>query len=127
MGVEENEETSCDKSVTMCDNDEQLIPWMPNRSKSPYDGSGDIDNDPRNLVQRKLKPHSQYVSQIHGEKDRTMLSSTLKRIISLLNLKWSLMIKPWYCQQTMENLNINDMNIEWAQVFLFYFAEQSTK
>ena len=41
---------------------------MPNRSKSPYDGSGDIDNDPRSLVKRKPKPHSQYVSQIHGGK-----------------------------------------------------------
>ena len=50
MGVEENEETSWDKSVAMCDNVEQLIPWTPNQSNSLYDGSGDIDNDPRNLV-----------------------------------------------------------------------------
>ena len=62
MGAEENEETNWDKSVAMCDNDEQLIPRTPSLSKSLYDGSGDIDNDPRNLVQRKLKPHSQYVS-----------------------------------------------------------------
>ena len=41
MGVEENEETSLDKSVAIRDNDEQLIPWMPNRSKSLYDRSGD--------------------------------------------------------------------------------------
>ena len=44
MGVEENEETSWDRSVAMCDNDEQLILWTPNQSKSLYDMSGDIDN-----------------------------------------------------------------------------------
>ena len=87
MGIEENEETSWDKSIAMCDNDEQLILRMPNRSKSLYDGSGDVDNDPRSLVQRKPKPHSQYVSQIHGEKDRTMLSPTIRRRISLSNPK----------------------------------------
>ena len=104
----------------MCDNDGQLIPWTPNRSKSLYDKSGGVDNDPRNLVQRKPKPHSQYVSQIHGEKDRTMLSLTLKRRISLSNPKWPLMIKSWYCRQTMQNPNINDMNIERAKVLFIY-------
>ena len=50
MGVQENEETNWDKSVAMCDNDEQLIPRTPSLSKSLYDESGDIDNDPRSLV-----------------------------------------------------------------------------
>ena len=123
MGVEENEETTWDKSVAMCDNDKWLIPWTPNRSKSLYDKNGDIDYDPRNLVQRKPKPHFQYVSQIHGEKDRTMLSPTLRKRISLSNPKWPLMIKLWYCRKTIQNPNINDMNIERAQVYfiLFYF------
>ena len=104
----------------MCDNDEQLIPQTLNRSKSLYDGSGDIDDDLRNLVQRKPKPHSQYVSYIHGEKDRTMLSPTLRRRISLSNRKWLLMIKSWYYQQTMQNPNINDTNIERAQGFFVF-------
>ena len=46
-----------------------------------------------------------------------MLSPTLRRIISLSNPTWPMMIKPWYCRQTMQNPNINDMNIERSQVF----------
>ena len=73
MGVKENGETNWDTNITICDANEQLIPRMPNRSKSLYGGNGDIDNDPVDLVPRKPKPHSQCVAQIHGEKDRTML------------------------------------------------------
>ena len=69
-----NGETSWETSVAMCDNDEQLILRTANQRKSLYDGNGDVGNDPGNLVQRKPKPHSQCVTQIHGEKDRSMLS-----------------------------------------------------
>ena len=62
MDVVENGGTSWDRNVAMCDNDEQLIPRMPNRSKSLYGGNGDIDNDPVDLVPRKPKPHSQCVT-----------------------------------------------------------------
>ena len=50
-----NGETSWETSVAMCDNDEQLILRTANQSKSLYDGNGDVDNDPGNLVQRKPK------------------------------------------------------------------------
>ena len=73
MGVEESGETNWDTTIVICDNDEQLIPRTPNRSKSLYGGNDDIDNDPADLVPRKPKPHSQCVARIHGEKDRTML------------------------------------------------------
>ena len=58
MGVEENGETKWDTNIEICDNDKQLIPRMPNRSKSLYGGNGDINNDPGDLVPRKPKPHS---------------------------------------------------------------------
>ena len=74
MGVEENGETNWDTNIAICDNDEQLILRTTNQSKSLYDGNGDVDNDLGNLVQRKPKPHSQCVTQIHGEKDHSMLS-----------------------------------------------------
>ena len=73
-GLVENGGTSWDRNIAMCDNDEQLISRKENQSKSLYDGNGDVDNDPGNLVQRKPKPHSQCVTQIQGEKDRSMLS-----------------------------------------------------
>ena len=74
-----NGETSWETSVAMCDNDEQLILRTTNQSKSLYDGNGDVDNDSGNLMQRKPKPHSQCVTQIHGKKDRTMLSPDSQR------------------------------------------------
>ena len=52
MGVEENGETNQDTNITICDNDEQLIPRRPNRSNSLYGGNSDIDNDPGDLVLR---------------------------------------------------------------------------
>ena len=83
MSVEENEETSWDKSVAMCDNDEQLIPLTPNRSKSLYDGSGDIDNDLRNLVQRKPKPHSQCLPDPWRKGSYNVLTDSQKKNKSL--------------------------------------------
>ena len=62
MGVKENGETNWDTNITICDANEQLIPRMPNRSKSLYGGNGDIDNDPVDLVPRKPKPHFQCVA-----------------------------------------------------------------
>ena len=74
MSLKENGETNWDTNITICDNDERLIPRTPNRSMSLYGGNGDINNDPGDLVPRKPKPHSQCVAHIHGEKDRPMLS-----------------------------------------------------
>ena len=76
--VEESREKRWDTSVAMCDDDEPLIPRIPN---------GDMDNDPGHLVQRKPKPHSQCVSRIHGEKDHTMLSPAFQKKNKSLNKK----------------------------------------
>ena len=77
IDVEESRETRWDTSVAMSDDDEPLIPRMPNQGKSII--RWDMDNYLVDLVQRKPKPHSQSVSLIHGKKDHTMPSLTFQK------------------------------------------------
>ena len=109
----------------MCDNDKQLILRTPNQSKSLYDGNGDVDNDPGNLVQRKPKPHSQGVTRTHKEKDHTMLSPNSQKKSKSLKPKMT------FDDQVVAPLaNHAKLKYQWNEyrmgAILFYFLRRIT-